>query len=171
MAQRIYNEIMVRHVVGYANFPEEDVFRTGLSKLLAYPEFNDAAALANSLSLLEDQNQMRALLRDCCKQNEIVSWIGNELCPFVPKDSECAVIAIPYRINQTVAGSIALLGPMRLPYRNLFGLLQVFSEQISRTLTDSVYKYKITFRTPTHASKSEVSFNAPGGNTKQIEVK
>ena len=156
MAQRIYNEIMVRHVVGYANFPEEDVLRTGLSKLLAYPEFNDAAALASSLSLLEDQNQMRSLLRECCKQNQMICWIGDELYPFVPKEAECAVVAIPYRINQTVAGAIALLGPMRLPYRNLFGLAQVFSEQISRALTESVYKYKITFRHPTGSKQIEV---------------
>lgn len=158
LAQRIYNEIMVRHVVGYANFPEEDVLRTGLSKLLAYPEFNDAAALANSLALLEDQGEMRAVLRECCKANQMTAWIGDELCPFVPKDAECAVIAIPYRINQTVAGAIALLGPMRVPYRNLFGLLQVFSEQVSKALTESVYKYKITFR-------------QPSGSARQIEVK
>lgn len=155
LAQRIYNEIMVRHVVGYANFPEEDVIRTGLSKLLAYPEFNDAAALASSLSLLENQTQMRALLRECCKENQLCTWIGNELHPYVPKDAECTVMAIPYRINQTVAGSIALLGPMRVPYRNLFGLMQIFSENLSRALTESVYKYKITFRQP----------------SKQIEVK
>ncbi len=148
MAQRIYNEIMVRHVVGYANFTAEDVLRTGLSKLLNYPEFNDAAALANSLCLLEDEAQMRHLLREACKKNDLSCWIGDELCPCVPADSECAVIAIPYRINQTIAGSIAILGPMRMPYRNLFGLAQLFSEQISRTLTESVYKFKITFRQP-----------------------
>lgn len=156
MAQRIYNEIMVRHVVGYANFPEEDVFRTGLSKLLAYPEFNDAAALAHSLSLLENEGQMRAVLRECGKQNQMTCWIGDELHPFVPKQAECTVIAIPYRINQTIAGSIALLGPTRLPYRNLFGLLQIFSEQISKALTESVYKHKITFRHPTGSKQIEV---------------
>jgi heat-inducible transcriptional repressor len=149
MAQRIYNEIMVRHVVGYANFPEEDVLRTGLSKLLAYPEFNDAAALANSLSLLEDENQMRSILRECCKKTELCTWIGDESL------SECTVMAIPYRINQAVAGAIAILGPMRLPYRNLFGLLQLFSEQMSRVLTESVYKYKITFRVPTGSKQIE----------------
>ncbi|MES2273582.1 MAG: heat-inducible transcriptional repressor HrcA [Chlamydiota bacterium] len=156
MAQRIYNEIMVRHVVGYANFPSEDIFRTGLSKLLAYPEFNDAAALANSLSLLEDENQMRSILRECCKQNTMSCRIGDELCPFVPAGSECAIIAIPYRINQTVAGAIALLGPMRLPYRNLFGLIQLFSAKISSTLTNSLYKYKITFREPTGSNTPRI---------------
>ena len=146
MAQRIYNEVMVRHVVGYANFPNEDILRTGLAKLLAYPEFNDAAALASSLSLLEDDGQMRHILRECCKKNELTVWVGNELHPIVPENSDCSIIAIPYRINQTQAGAIALLGPIRMPYRNLFGLAAAFSEQLSTALTESVYKYKITFR-------------------------
>lgn len=147
-AQRIYNEVMVRHVVGYANFPAEEVLRSGLSKLLSYSEFNDAAALAHSLSLLEDENQMRQLLRECCRKNELCSWIGDELAPRVPPESECSVVAVPYRINQTVAGAVAILGPMRLSYKNIFGLLQHFSEELSRKLTQSVYKFKISFRQP-----------------------
>lgn len=152
-AQRIYNETMVRHVVGYANFPNEEILRTGLSKLLAYPEFNDATALANSLSLLEDENQMRSLLRETCKNNHLTTWIGDELCPLIPSSSECAVIAIPYHINHVNAGAIALLGPTRLPYRNLFGLCQLFSEKISQLLTNSLYKYKISFRQPKSCEK------------------
>ncbi len=152
LAQRIYNEVIVRHVVGYVNFPVEDIYRTGLSKLLSYPEFNDSTALANSLSLMEDQSQLRALLAECCKRGEITYWIGDELTSYMPSGSECSVIAIPYRINQVIAGAVALLGPMRLPYRNLFGLVQFFSEKMGQTLQNSVYKYKITFRQPAHAA-------------------
>jgi len=153
LAQKIYNEVMVRHVVGYANFSHEEILRTGLSKLLSYPEFNDAAALSCSLSLLEDESEMRSLLRECCKKNEMAYWIGDELCPSVPPGSECAVLAIPYRINQTLAGAIALLGPTRIPYRNLTGIMRLFSENLSRLLTDSIYKYKITFRQPKTAGE------------------
>ncbi len=155
LAQRIYNEVMVRHVVGTANFSHEEILRTGLSKLLSYPEFNDAAALASSLSLLEDEPQMRSLLRECCKKNELVYWIGDDLCPSIPPGSECAVLAIPYRINQTIAGAIALLGPTRIPYRNLIGLSRLFSDILSRALTESIYKYKITFRQPKAAGEIE----------------
>ncbi|MBI5273265.1 MAG: heat-inducible transcriptional repressor HrcA [Chlamydiia bacterium] len=148
LAQKIYNEILVRHVVGYTNFLQEDVVCTGLSKLLSYPEFNDVAALVSSLALLEDENQMRYLLKHCLKNNTLTYWIGDELCPAILPGSECSVIAIPYRIGQTAAGAIALLGPMRIPYRNLFGLMAALSEQINRALTEKVYKHKITFRQP-----------------------
>jgi heat-inducible transcriptional repressor len=52
-----------------------------------------------------------------------------------------------------VAGAIALLGPMRIPYRNLIGLSRLFSEYLSRALTESIYKYKITFRQPKTAGE------------------
>jgi heat-inducible transcriptional repressor len=148
-AQKIYNEIMVRHVVGYANFPNEEILRTGLSKLLSYPEFNDATALASSLSLLEDETLMRSILRETTKQNKLTCWVGDELSHLIPSSSDCTIISIPYYINHISVGSIALLGPTRLPYRNLFGLCQLFSEKISQSLTTSLYKHKISFRKPT----------------------
>ncbi|MDE3055881.1 MAG: heat-inducible transcriptional repressor HrcA [Verrucomicrobiota bacterium] len=146
-ATRLYNEVMVRHLVEYANFSSEDLFRTGLSKLLGFPEFSEATRLASSLSLFEDKERMRLLLRQCSQKNEMVLWIGEELSAFAPEATECVIIAIPYYINQIQAGTIALLGPLRLPYRNLFGLMQAFSQKLSETLTKSSYKYKISFRT------------------------
>ncbi len=153
LAQKLYNEIMVRHVVGYANFSQEEILRTGLSRLLAYPEFNDAASFASSLSLLEDDAQMRLLLRQCIQKREMTYWIGNDLCPALPPESDCSALAIPYQINQSTAGAIAILGPTRIPYRNFFGLIRLVSESLSRALTDRVYKYRITFRNPKNAAE------------------
>jgi heat-inducible transcriptional repressor len=70
--------------------------------------------------------------------------------------ADTAVIAIPYRINQMVVGSVALIGPLRIPYRELFGLLCNFSELISTTLTDILYKHKITFRQPSASGAQRI---------------
>jgi heat-inducible transcriptional repressor len=159
LAQRIYNETMVRHVVGYLNFSQEEILRCGVSRLLAYPEFSDAAAVVNSLSLLEDEEQMRNILRDCCRKTSLTYWIGDELCPYVAPGSENSVIAIPYKINQMIAGAVAIVGPVRLPYRELFGLIRHFSELVSATLTDTLYKHKITFRQPTGSGAQRIECN------------
>ncbi|HLB52966.1 MAG TPA: heat-inducible transcriptional repressor HrcA [Chlamydiales bacterium] len=153
MATRIYNEVMVRHLVSYANFPNEDLFGTGLSKLLAYPEFSEATLLASSLSLFEDDAEMRKILKQCCNKNEMMLWFGEELSQLTSKAAHCAILAIPYRINQMQVGAIALLGPTRIPYRNLFGLARAFSEYLSEALTQSIYKYKISFRTASKATQ------------------
>ena len=40
------------------------------------------------------------------------------------------------------------MGPNRIPYRSLIGLLTTAQEALSETLTSSLYKFKITFRKP-----------------------
>ncbi len=146
IATRFYKEIMLRHIVGYTNFSQEDVFKTGFSKLLQYPDFNNATALASGLSLLENPSSMRALLNECVRTNTLSCWIGEDLNEHAAHVTACSVLAIPYRINQTTAGAIAILGPLRISYKKLFGILHAASQAISETLTKSMYKFKITFR-------------------------
>jgi len=40
------------------------------------------------------------------------------------------------------------LGPVRIPYRRLFGILRLASEYISETLARSLYKFRIEYRQP-----------------------
>lgn len=151
LAIKLYNEVMVRYIVGYTNFTEKEVIRTGFSKLLTYPDFQDTKVLANSLSLFENTHSIRLLLKECTKQNALKFWIGDDLSALT-ENTPCAVIAIPYYINNQSVGSIGLLGPMRIPYRELFELLTEFSHAISHALTRNIYKYKISFRQPEQES-------------------
>jgi heat-inducible transcriptional repressor len=141
LATRFYNEVMMRHLVGSTHFTIEDIYRTGFSKLLAYADFNDATALADGLGLFENEDALRTLLRECAKAGDLSCWIGGNL-------QACSALAIPYRINHNIAGSIAILGPNRIPYRKLFGILETTSEVISESLTRSSYKFKIKLRYP-----------------------
>lgn len=141
LAARFYSEVMMRHLVGSTHFTLEDIYKTGFSKLLTYTDFNDATALADGLGLFENEEALRTLLRECAKAGDLSCWIGGQL-------HACSVLAIPYRINQGIAGSIAILGPNRIPYRKLFGILKTAAETLSDSLTRSLYKFKITFRHP-----------------------
>ena len=149
IGSKLYKELMLRHIVSHNNFSAEDLVQAGFSKLLAYPDFNDAAALASGLSLFENKQMLRQLLAQTCNSGSLSCWIGQDLAPFSPDAIACSVIAIPYRINQTLCGAIGILGPNRIPYRELFGQLQLISNAISDSLTKSVYKFKISFRSPT----------------------
>jgi heat-inducible transcriptional repressor len=148
IAERFYQEVMLRRIASYVNFSTEDVYRTGFSQLISYPDFSDAVALAGSLALFENTNGLRTLLSECSTANSLCCWIGEDLASFCSGSAGCSVIAVPYKIHQTVAGSIAILGPNRIPYRRLFNLLQTCANIISETLTKSLYKFKITFRLP-----------------------
>nr|WP_166157152.1 heat-inducible transcriptional repressor HrcA [Neochlamydia sp. AcF84]NGY95547.1 Heat-inducible transcription repressor HrcA [Neochlamydia sp. AcF84] len=148
LAQLFYNEIMVRYIVSYSNFTDEDIYRTGFSKLLAYPEMQDVSKLTHCLSLFENVPSMRLLLKECSKKETLKFWIGEDLDFLSAGPQECSVVTVPYYANKQCVGAIGLLGPIRLPYRHLFGLLHNFSENISEAITRSIYKFKITFRQP-----------------------
>lgn len=149
IAQKLYNELLVRYVVGYSQFLEEDIYRTGFSTLLSHPEFHDPKLLANSLAFFENTHGMRLLLKDCSKHNTLKFWIGNELTTFSPQaNPDCTVITIPYHVNNQPVGAVGILGPLRVPYPALFDTLNHFSERVGEALTRNLYKFKITFRTP-----------------------
>lgn len=148
VAHNWYHEVMVRYIVGYANYSHEDITCTGFSQLLRYPEFSDIVTLTSSLALFESPQSMRHLLRECSAVRSTKFWIGNDLKSCLPTKAECAVIAAPYSIHQSPVGAIGLLGPARLPYRELFGVLEACTEVISEALTKTLYKHKISYRSP-----------------------
>lgn len=149
LAQKLYSELLIRYIAGYSHFVEEEVYRTGLSRLISFPEFQDPAVLGNTLSLFEDSHGMRLMLKECAKYDKLKWWIGSDLANHAPQAAEtCSVIAIPYRVNTQAVGAVGLFGPIRLPYKELFKTLKSFSEEVSDLLTRSLYKYKITLRQP-----------------------
>lgn len=147
IGQSIYNELMIRYIVGYSTFVDEDIYRTGFSHLLAYTEFQEASSLASGLSLFESAHSMRLLLKECTALDRLKFWVGDDLKNYA-SNANCSVIAIPYYINHKPAGAVGILGPTRLPYRTLFSTLRLFSESVSDTLTRNIYKFKISFRQP-----------------------
>lgn len=153
IAVKCYNELLLRYIVGYSNFIEEEIYRTGFSKLLHYPDFHDTATLSASLALFENAHSMRKLLKECMSHDRLKYWIGDDLATLAKGKQHCSVIAIPYRINKQPVGAIGVLGPMRMPYRELFGLMRGFSDSISEALTRSIYKFKISVRQPEQGTR------------------
>ncbi len=151
LASKFYSEVMLRHIVSYNNFSSIDILKTGFSKLLSYSDFaEDATGLASGLSFFENNDALRTMLSQSCKEGQLRCWIGEDLIPpgTPAQIGSCAVMIMPYKINQTYAGAIGLLGPARIPYKHLFGVLKAATDTIGFSLTKSLYKFKISFRQP-----------------------
>jgi len=148
IARELYNEVMVRYLISYSNFSQEDIYHSGFSHLLSYPEFNNANSLANGLALFENPVALRSLLHECLHCNELTFWIDDDLDKIIRPDTLCSVVCIPYYINNIAAGAIGIVGPTRMPYTQVFSVARTFSQHISDALTKSLYKFKITFRQP-----------------------
>jgi heat-inducible transcriptional repressor len=148
LALAFYSELMMRHIVGYSNFSVEDIYKTGFSRLIRFPEFRDATVLATGLSLFENTSFMRTLLGQCAKEGSLKIWIGDDLSHPRANAAQSSIIAAPYFIHGKAVGAVALLGPIRIPYPKLFGIIRAFSLILSEVLTRNLYKYKITYRQP-----------------------
>lgn len=149
IAQKLYNELLVRYIVNYSPFNAGDVYRTGFSSLMAHPEFLEPTLLANSLAFFENTQTMRLILKECVKHNLVRFWIGNDLTTFSSQmNPDCTVIAVPYHVNNQPVGAVGILAPQRIQYPIVFDILRHFSYRISDALTRNLYKFKISFRTP-----------------------
>jgi heat-inducible transcriptional repressor len=163
---KFYNEAMVRYLVGYSHFTDYDLFKTGFSKLLNYPEFNEPGSLSASLSIFENNRSLRLLLKDCLKHDSLKVWVGDDLNPYISAPSDLSLLAIPYKINGKGVGAVGLLGPNRIPYPQLMGLLRYFSESVSAMLARNIYTFKISVREP---NEGALLLQAP--QVKLLEVK
>ncbi|MBQ8498710.1 heat-inducible transcriptional repressor HrcA [Chlamydia sp.] len=145
----LYNEVVVRYLTRYCHFSEEDLYQTGLSRLLKYEIFKDPETLAQGLSFFENRKHMCKFLNIHSHKEMPTAFIGRELADIVGNsDPLCAVITVPYYMDRTPLGAFGVLGPMNLPYQQVFGTLSLFAERLKTVLTQSFYKFKLSFRRP-----------------------
>jgi heat-inducible transcriptional repressor len=152
LAKRLYNEVLMRHLVNHVHFTHSDIYKTGFSKLLGHPDFAELSQLSSTMALFENENSLHTILQDAQRTSQLIRYVGDDLNYFVKtKEPIASILALPYFIHQNTAGAFGVLIPMRSDYKRLMALLQLFSECITETLTKSVYTYKISYRKPSVA--------------------
>lgn len=149
IAKKLYNEVLMRHLVNHVHFTHSDVYKTGFSKLLGHSDFSQITQLSSTMALFENENSLLTILSDAQRTGQMIRYIGDDLNHFIKtKEPIASVLAIPYSIHQNTAGALGILVPMRSDYKRLIALLKLFQECMSETLTKSVYKHKISYRKP-----------------------
>jgi heat-inducible transcriptional repressor len=159
LAQKFYNEVMIRYIVGYSHFSYDDTYSSGLSQLLNYPEFSDPELLIKALSLFENHQQLRNVMRHCQKTNKLSYWIGDELHSLLPNADYCTILSCPYEIRGSSVGTVLLLAPMRIPYARLFGMVHYYCKVLSDYLTKTLSKYQLEYRSSTHTVTQQIEGN------------
>jgi heat-inducible transcriptional repressor len=149
IAKRLYNEVLMRHLVSHVHFTHSDLYKTGFSKLLNHSDFAEITQLSSTMALFENESSLHTILSDAQRTNQLIRYVGDDLNHFIKtKEPVASVLAIPYSIHQNTAGALGILIPMRSDYKRLIALLKLFQECISETLTKSVYTFKISYRKP-----------------------
>ena len=146
--RRLYQEAMASYFVSYSSISQEDLWRTGFSRLIKRPELDDPQALSAPLSLFENVNALRGLSRDTVRADRLKFWIGEELLPYIVGEPNCAAAAVPYRVGSHPVGALLVVGSMKAMYHDLFCLITNAADQISTVLTNCLRHHRMTYRMP-----------------------
>lgn len=97
---------------------------TGKTKIFEQPEYNDVSELKRLANKLEDKSFIEKV-EENSDEDEIKVYIGKEN----KFDSNVTIIRKKYHINGE-EGTIAVIGPKRMDYQRIVGLLEYIDDEI-----------------------------------------
>jgi heat-inducible transcriptional repressor len=110
----------------------EALYVGGTSRLATEQAFATADRTARLLELLEHQVVVVSLVRNLLDQGVNVS-IGAE--NEMDELRDCAIVLAPYEVEGEIAGTVGILGPTRMDYRQAMGAVAAVSDQLGRLLS------------------------------------
>ena len=120
--EQLYNAFY--HV--FNDFSSHDVNIVGRTKMLEQPEFsNNIDKIKNVFNKLENKELLNSIEQD--NDNNIKVYIGEES----KIDDDVTVIKTKFK-NGNEEGTIAIIGPKRMEYDRVVGMLEYMKENIER---------------------------------------
>jgi heat-inducible transcriptional repressor len=112
----------------------EPLYVGGASRLAAEQEaFPTTDSAAKLLELLERQVEVVSLVHDLLDQGSTTVRIGSENS--IDELRDCSIVVAPYRVDGEVAGTVGVLGPTRMDYRQALAAVEAISQQLGDVLS------------------------------------
>ncbi len=134
----IVNDILDAIMQAVSEEEDFEVFTSGATNILRYPELSDTEKASNLLYTLEEKKVLSEFIQDRMEDEEsrgIQVFIGDE----TPVESmkECSVVTATYEIEEGVYGKVGIIGPKRMDYQKVVNTLQSLMVQL-----DDIFKKK-----------------------------
>ncbi|MCL6595071.1 MAG: heat-inducible transcriptional repressor HrcA [Firmicutes bacterium] len=104
---------------------EERVFLGGASHLVGQPEFQDAERIRTLLDFLDRPEAVESLLNEAATPQGLRVRIGQENQTAAMQ--EMSLVTAPVRQGERVVGYLAVLGPTRMPYGRVLGIMEALN--------------------------------------------
>ncbi len=116
---------------------ETEVFTSGATNILSYPEFSDVRLAKEFLEFLDDKNAVADMLQtkdsgDAQKSGGITVRIGKENSLDIMQKS--SVITANYYVGDRVMGKLGIIGPTRMDYPRTIAKIKKISAMLNRLL-------------------------------------
>ena len=114
-------------------WPErEQIYIEGTVNILNYPEFSDVERLKSLLVAFEEKSIIARLLERTVRDAKPQVFVGSEIDQ--KELRECGVVASPYMSGDSVLGTVAVIGPIRMNYANVIPLVEYTAQVLSEIL-------------------------------------
>ncbi|CAM3794752.1 heat-inducible transcriptional repressor HrcA [Alkalicoccus chagannorensis] len=138
---REVSDVLKQHVTKYetmmtalkdvlADHQQEKVYYGGKTNMLNQPEFHDVERVRSLLNIFEEDALVSKLIRSEDQGLTIKIGSENEFKPF----DELTIVTATYMLDGKYAGTIGLLGPVRMEYPRVISLMDYFSKDMTRLL-------------------------------------
>ena len=114
----------------------EKVFYSGKTNLLTQPEFRDIDKVRMLLNILEEDKTMNEVLRSSNQGIQVKIGQENNLEAF----DHCSLITASYSIGSKHMGTIGILGPTRMEYRRVIGVVDSLSKDLTKLFTNLYHR-------------------------------
>ena len=116
-----------------------DVYIDGASNILAKPDFSDFERLRELFRTFEAKSRLVKILNECIAREPVFAdvhvVIGREHS--APSLQSCALITAPYRLGEGfIAGTVGVVGPMRIEYARTIAAVNYIARLVERMLRD-----------------------------------
>ena len=131
---QIVNDVLDAVAEAFAEDEELQVYTSGATNLIKYPELADSEKAGALLSAFEDKDELIEFIsetKEDLKDTGIQVYIGNESPVQTMKD--CSVVTATYDLGNGLSGHIGIVGPKRMDYENVMDSLKNIQEQLDVT--------------------------------------
>ena len=104
---------------------EIDIYTSGSTNFLKYPELADVEKASGLLETFEDKEELNAIIRETEAEGDnsgIQIYIGDE-SP-VQNMKDCSLVTATYQMPEGAKGRIGIIGPKRMDYKKVVSTLR-----------------------------------------------
>ncbi len=114
---------------------DTEIYTSGTTNLLKYPELGDREKTGEILYALEERQGLTELIANNDHSQGIQVYIGSESPVQSMKD--CSIVTATYELEEGVQGTIGIIGPKRMDYKKVVNNLETVMSQL-----DAIFKDK-----------------------------
>lgn len=117
---------------------EVEIYTSGTTNMLKYPELGNIEQTTKLLEALEDRQGLNELIDDTINNdnaNGIQVYIGEEAPVSSMKD--CSIVTATYELAEGGKGTIGIIGPKRMDYKKVVSTLKNLTGEL-----DTIFKKK-----------------------------